>query len=170
MNKATCVVALVAALGSALPALAAELREGSARELAIPPLAAARGIYRTSGVSDNGAGPNVGRATSFHCSNLSPVAAQIEFRIRNHDGTFAADKIFSVNSFNTFTASTHFTAVFFDDAVLSPGTLIDQGTASIFSTTPQLVCSAMIVDASSPTPVGISLHLQRFQVLPGSQE
>lgn len=173
MSKAAYVVALVAGLASALPALAVERKENSGvRELA-PPLPVAspsKGIYWISGIRDSGSGPNQGVATSFHCTNESTARGALEFRIRNFDGIFVADRAFIIVPGHTFTASTHFTNVFVEDAILSPGSTIDQGTAVIFSTTPQIVCSVMIVDASAPTPVGISLHLQRFQVLPGTEE
>ncbi|HET7681127.1 MAG TPA: hypothetical protein VFK79_13470, partial [Xanthobacteraceae bacterium] len=68
------------------------------------------------------------------------------------------------------TLSTHFTRMFFEDAVLSPGEAINQGQAEIFATSVDIFCSVMIVDAEVVFPEGIELHLVRFNPMPGTLE
>ncbi len=173
MSKAACVLALLAGMASVLPALAIERTENSgAPELATPLTVRSQGkdTHKTSGIRDTGSGPNQGVATTFHCTSESSVQEKLEFLLRNFDGRIVSDQAFIIDPASTFTASTHTTSAFVEDAVLSPGVNIAQGAAVIISTTSQIVCSVMIVDASAFTPVGISLHLQRFHVLPGTEE
>jgi hypothetical protein len=60
--------------------------------------------------------------------------------------------------------------LFFEDAVLSPGEVINQGSAEILASSIEVFCSAMIVDADVNFPEDIALHLVRFNAIPGSQE
>jgi hypothetical protein len=65
--------------------------------------------------------------------------------------------------------STHGTAIFSDFA-LAPGTAINQGSAVIQSTSVNVHCSGMIVDAAATVPQGIALHMVRLNPAPGTQE
>lgn len=128
-------------------------------------------IYHISGVTDTGDDPNVGVATSIHCTNFGTVPETVKFVIRFNGGTAATSRSTTLNPGETKTASTHFTVLFFDDLVLTPGIPIRQGDAAIVTTSPQKVfCSAMIVDASILSPEGISLHMVRLNPITGSQE
>jgi hypothetical protein len=62
------------------------------------------------------------------------------------------------------------TRLFFEDAILSPGEAIEQGSAEILATSIQVFCSAMIISAAANVPEGIELHLVRLNAIPGSQE
>src|SRR5215216_127602 len=117
-------------------------------------------IYRTSGVIDSGSGPNLGVATSFHCTNLSGVTETVRIVVRESNGAVVGNVEVSLLSFHTVTFSTHLT-ILFSDIVLQMGPVI-RGTAVVASTTTFIFCSAMIVDAAASTPIGISLHLVRF--------
>jgi hypothetical protein len=127
-------------------------------------------IYRVSGVRDDGQGPQLGVATSFHCTNWSNLPEKLAISVYNFNGTLARARSFIVNSHHTFTVSTHETKIFSEDVFLSPGVDIDQGYAQILSTTTNIYCSAMIVDAASSSPTGIELHLVRFNPYPGSTQ
>ncbi|HET6378524.1 MAG TPA: hypothetical protein VFG05_09505 [Methylocella sp.] len=127
-------------------------------------------IYRVSGVRDDGQKPELGVATSFHCTNWSNLPEKLAIAVYNFNGGLARARSFIVNSHHTFTVSTHRTKIFSEDAVLSPGVDIDQGYAQIHSTTTNIYCSAMIVDAASSAPAGIALHLVRFNPYPGSTQ
>ncbi len=131
-------------------------------------------IYRVSGVTDNGSAPALvnassGVATSFHCSNFSGIDEKLKFVIRAAEPT--TTKIIVIPAGKTITASTHGTVVFNDDLFLSPGVVIQQGAAIISATSAQTIfCSAMILDANNPVPVGIALHMVRFNPANGTQE
>jgi hypothetical protein len=127
-------------------------------------------IYRLSGVSDNGGAPERGRATSFHCTSGSTVNETLVIRVRDFDGDIVGARSIIIAPNRTRTLSTHFTRMFFEDATLSPGEAINQGSAEILATSVQVFCSAMIVDAEVNFPKGIALHLVRFNAIPGSQE
>ena len=127
-------------------------------------------IYRASGVRGTSGAPQTGTATSIHCTNTSTVNENLVIVVRNIDGTIISNSTFSVAPFWTFTASTHDTAVFVEGALLSPGVGINQGVVSIASTTLNMHCTAMILDAASATPVGIALHMVRFNPAPGTME
>ena len=162
-------VVAVAIISAILPAQAQD-RAGRAQSAGAPlaitdPL---KLIYRVSGVADNGGGANAGVATAFHCTNFSQVTETISFVVRNFDGTKKADQSFALASLATGTASTHITALFVDGP-LATG-LINQGSAQIQSTSLQVHCSAMIVDAAATVPQGIALHMVRINPASNSQE
>lgn len=127
-------------------------------------------IYRVSGVRDSGSGAGVGVATSFHCSNFGSVAEIIRIVVRHADGGIAASRTFQINSGSTFTASTHATNLFSDNAFLAMGEAITQGLVTIQSTSLQVHCSAMIVDATASVPQGIALHMVRVNPVLNTQE
>jgi hypothetical protein len=126
-------------------------------------------IYRVPGVRDDGGGFDAGTATTFHCSNFSNVSEKLAFQIRQSNGPVIKDVAFNVPAFGTFTVSTHFTAAYPDDGVLGTG-VVQQGSASIRSTTTLMICSAMTINASTTYPLGVDLHMVRFNVRSGSTE
>lgn len=171
MKLASSILAL-ATLAMVLPAQAASYKEGAAplvtAEAVNSPL---KPIYRVSGVTDDGDSPGLGLATSFHCTNFGNVAEKLRFIIREPNGD-ATTKTVTVDEGRTFTASTHFTDVFFEDLVLTPGLEIRQGSAIIAATsTSTIFCSAMIVEADLTNATdGVSLHMVRFNPAPNTQE
>lgn len=172
MNKAFWLLGL-AFVGFAFPADALDRAQmpNSTRlerpEATTDPL---KGIYRVSGVRDNGGAINTGVATSFHCTNFSTVTENIRYLILNFNGIVVADVTATVASFRTHTASTHGTVMFNEDAFLSTGTVIEQGFAIIQATSPKVFCSAMIIDAAAAVPNAVSLHMVRVSPVPGTQE
>ena len=157
----------VAILSAILPAQAQDKpRQANAPFAITSPL---KTIYRVSGLRDNGGGAELGVAASFHCTNFSAVPERIKFLIRDDDSTVRANVNFDLTAFRTWTASTHFTGVFAEDASLATG-ILNQGSAIIQSTSPNVHCSAMIVDAAAAVPEGIALHMVRFNPATGSQE
>jgi hypothetical protein len=128
-------------------------------------------IYRISGIADSGSAAGAGQATTIMCTNLSTVTETLSIVVRNFNGVVVVPNTNNPVSPNrTLTLSTHFTNMFFDDVVLSPGIVINQGSAIIRSTTTNMICSAMIVDAASAAGQGIGLHMVRVNPLAGSQE
>jgi hypothetical protein len=120
-------------------------------------------------VTDNGGAANQGVATVFHCTNFSGVTEIIRFVTRGQAGALLSNAPFSVPHLVTVTASTHGTALFADIGLGGTG-LVQQGTTAIAATSVNVICTAMIVDAASITPVGIALRGVRFNPAPGSQE
>jgi hypothetical protein len=125
--------------------------------------------YFVSGVADDGGGNNVGMATSFPCTNLDRATQTISFVVHASDGAVVGRGSAAVAPKQTITASTHRTLLFVDDVILATGGVL-QGYATISATSPNLVCSAMIFDASLTVPNGIALHLQRRAPLAKTQE
>jgi hypothetical protein len=125
-------------------------------------------LYRISGVTDNGADQS-GVATTILCTNWNPVAEAIQITFRSHTGAvlFASPK-FPVAARATFTLSTHGTRLFTEN--FFPTGTINQGSAVVLGTSPQISCSAMIVDAAATAPIGIALHMVRFNAPAGTQE
>jgi hypothetical protein len=64
--------------------------------------------------------------------------------------------------------STHPTTIFIESN-LATGTF-SQGTTAIAATSINVICTAMIVDAASASPIGIALRGIRFNPIPGAQE
>jgi hypothetical protein len=169
MNNLGRIVA-IAAIAFALPVHAQDRAPQDAG--ATPPAAVGGPLaltYVISGVRDDGGAENVGSATTFHCTNTSPVAEQIQFVLRNFNGIIAANITVTVGSANTHTKSTHGTAITEDLPHLSPGVAINQGMMFIFATSQFVFCTAVTVDAANPN-VGFALHMVRFQPLSGTQE
>jgi hypothetical protein len=155
MMKFLCSLVAVTALACMLPAQAATTD---------PEII----IYRASGVIDTGSASGAGVATVFQCTNVSTVSENLRFVIRNFNSIIVANQVFTVPSFFSQTASTHFTNLYVN-ATLAPGTSIN-GTVAIAATTPNMFCTARTVDASASVPSGIILPMVRFNPMAGSEE
>ena len=127
-------------------------------------------LYRVPGVTDDGSAPdNFGVATVFHCTSFSGVNEILRVVIRDTGTTLRSNVNIVMPHLSTGTLATHKTALFDNELTLITG-IIKQGTAAIAATSTSIVCTAMIVDAASTTPVGIALRMIRFNPAPGSQE
>jgi hypothetical protein len=172
MKSIVSVFVAVGLLAALLPAQAQQQRpypEGAApqpRAIGDP----ARRIYRVSGVRDNGGGAEGGQATSFHCTSVSTVDERLVIRVRDFNGAIVGERSIEISPNRTRTLSTHLTRLFFEDAIISPGEAIEQGSAEILATSSEVFCSVMIISAAANVPEGIELHLVRFNAIPGSQE
>src|SRR5262249_9735817 len=115
---------LLAAVTIAMPVHAQD-RANEAQLLAGPFSVTSRVIviYRTSGVRDDGGAFNTGVATSFHCTNLSSQNELLTILVRKFDGSIVANAQFTLSPDRTWTASTHGTVAFNEDAFLSQGTI-----------------------------------------------
>src|SRR4051812_43435354 len=117
-------------------------------------------IYRFPGVVDK-AGVNAGEATVFHCTNFSGMTENVRIVIRIDDGQLVANWLFPIDHLATLTATTHFTNLHRQNSVKfllgAAGATIPPGTAAIAATSINVICTAMIVDGASFTPVGIAL-------------
>jgi hypothetical protein len=164
-------IAAVALLAAMLPAHAQRAYpEGAAPAAPLATTDPLVRLYRISGVRDNGAGADGGVATSFHCSSFSTVDEKLRITLRNFNHTQVANRTVTIHPLDTVTLSTHFARIFTEDLQLSPGVNINQGSAEIFATSVDIVCSAMIIDAAVAFPDGVALHMVRFNAAPGTQE
>ncbi len=157
-------IAAIALLAASLPAHAQSAQDakdvGDKRKV----------IYRVAGVRDNGGLANAGIATLFQCTNLSPLDEMFEFNLRSSSGETISSQGFIFGPRISFTVATHTTLAFIETAVMKPGTVISTGVMTIFSTNINAVCNAMIVDASTASPQGIALHMQRYNPIAMTQE
>ena len=119
---------------------------------------------------DDGGITNSGVATSVHCTNFTAADQQVQYIVRNWNGSLLANHTFVLPARRTFTASTHGTFLFDESAILTPATVIRPGSMIIRATTPKVHCSAMIVDAGSAVPNGIALSLTRLNQEKNAQE
>ena len=128
-------------------------------------------IYRIAGVIDDGAPANTGIATTVSCTNFKASAAQVQFVVRREDGSVQDNPAFNILARRTFTASTHATFLVAENAILTPATVIRQGSMIIRATTPKVHCFAMIVDAGSAIPTfAVALSLTRLNQEKNAQE
>jgi hypothetical protein len=169
MKLARWIIA-AAAIASILPANA---QERATRGVLFPPTTSPTDpillIYRASGVRDDGSGPSAGVATVFLCTNLSSANELLTVLVRNFDGTLLASSTVGIGSAQTYTMSTHGIVAFFSDQNLATG-LVDQGYVAIGSTTTEMTCSVLIVDAANSKPAGLPLHMVRYNPSPGTME
>jgi len=126
-------------------------------------------IYRFPGVYDDGSGPQAGNATSFHCTNFSGNTENIRIVVRDSAGGLKSNTPFQIEHLNSRTASTHNTAIYFENQDLGTG-FITQGTAAIAATSINVICTAVTIDAGSQSAAGFALRGIRFSPVPGSQE
>lgn len=132
--------------------------------------AASISLYVVPGVVDSGDGPGSGIATTVMCTNHSGAAQRIEFWIRQSP-TSVTQASLQVPNGHTVTASSHNTAAFVEDVLLSPGTRITRARLSVIGTSRYIFCSALIVDASGVPPSFMdALHMVRFSPVSGVHE
>ncbi len=125
-------------------------------------------LYRFPGVRDNGGGTFSGMATLFDCTNFSGVLETIRIVVRDQSTGVVANTTANISHLANLGFSTHL-AVISGVFNLNTGAILG-GTAAIAATSTSIVCTAMIVDAASASPVGIALHGIRFSPIPGSEE
>jgi hypothetical protein len=126
-------------------------------------------IYRASGVTDDGQGEEVGIATAFHCTNFSNKKVRIKFLLRGRDGALVSAKFGEILPKATYIATTHDTQIFGSDVFLSEG-ISFEGSIQIAATHPNVLCSAMIVDATTDETMGMNLPMVRYNPAPGTTE
>jgi hypothetical protein len=127
-------------------------------------------IYRISGVADSGGAAQTGLVTAFHCTNFSGVPENIRVVVRTTGSGLLANSALIVSHLSTATWTTRETALFFETSVMNAAP-IGQGTAAIAATSVNVLCTAMLLDASKAfEPQGIKLHMLRFSPIAGTQE
>lgn len=125
-------------------------------------------IYRVPGIRSDAAGSNSGSATTFLCTNYSSTEEKFEIRIFKSGISNPTIFEFILPSRTAEVVSTKGT-VAFSELILPIGEL-ELAMAVIHSSTTNLHCSAMVHNAATAAPVGINLHMVRFNAHPGSVE
>lgn len=151
--------------------LEAEGGNGNQQLSSVSPQAASdalKVIYRVPGVRSQGTTDNVGAATTFICSNYSDTNEKIAFWFirKGYPTPLKFEALMLPRTTDVF--STKKTNAF-GQYVLAMGDL-SRTMAIILSSTTNLHCTAMIHNAGTYIPVGIDLHLVRFNAHPGSVE
>ena len=126
-------------------------------------------IYIGSGVRDDGSVSHAGTATTFHCSNVSGVTAQIRFLVLGASGIVEGNHTRAVSHGQTVTISTHDTVTWFETTELNTG-LVNEGVINIESTQSGVFCTAKTIDAALVSPVGVPIDLVRVNPHPGTVE
>jgi hypothetical protein len=126
-------------------------------------------IYVGSGVRDNGGAENAGTATTFHCSNVSGVTAQVRLSVLSSGGVVLSDPTFTLLNGRTLTVSTHNTLTYAETGNMATS-VVAEGAINIESTQSAVFCNAKTINAASASPVGVPIDLVRVNPHPGTVE
>ena len=128
-------------------------------------------LYVFPGLFDNGGAGQMGVASVFHCSNFSAAPQTVQVVVFNYNATPVANMSALIGSTSTFTFATKDTALYSEDLILNTGAVY-QGVGGILGSSPSIVCTAQVLDASTAIhgPTGINLHGMRFNPQPGTME
>jgi hypothetical protein len=137
-------------------------------QVTVPAQAAVGGpeviIYRVSGVVDD----NNVLATSFHCTNFSGVTETVRVAVRALNGALVANVPVNVAHLSTTILSTHDVFIY-GDISMATGAIVG-GTAAIAATSVNVTCTAMQIQTNVTNPVGIALHMTRFNPISATEE
>lgn len=130
-------------------------------------------IYVGSGVRASSSGAFVGVATTFQCSNVSGVAANVRFLILSQTGSALDSVTLTVAHGGTLTVSTHNTIAYTENFFFDfedPDVQLNSGAVNIESTQSAVFCNAKTLRAASVEPVGSWLPLVRVNPHPDTME
>ena len=128
-------------------------------------------IYRFPGLKDDGGADNVGVATVFNCTNFSGAFENIRFVGRNEVGGLLNNTLVQFFAHLASLAVTSHVVAAYSGFVPKLNTqAVSSGTVAIAATSTNIICTAMIIDAANPKPVGVALRGIRFSPVPGSEE
>jgi len=122
-------------------------------------------LYQFSGVADDGemGSSNRKKATSIHCTNVDTTDVQVEVQIYQWNGTdvYTGTLIMPPNRTSTF--STQNTFLYYEDVFIGGGTpAIFQGSGRVLTDSPEVICSAQVLDPLNYPPVFVS-GLEMYQ-------
>jgi hypothetical protein len=117
---------------------------------------------------DDGAADNSGIATSFNCSNVSGLSAQVRFLVLGPSGAVEANVTATIPHGATSTASTHLSASYSTNVPLATG-VVSQGAVNIESTQSGVFCNAIVTDAADAGN-GFDINMVRVNPHPGTVE
>jgi hypothetical protein len=162
--------ALLSAALDAGSAMAQSRVEGKAPQVrAFPNLTR---IYRFTGLVTTSLSSSTGAQVSVTCTNWSPTATTtVRYLFRDFNGTVVGDTSVNLTPLRTLTVSTQFTAFYFEDAVVTLSSTLDQGSLEILATAAPIHCNANVVDAAhSPPSFEIELSRTRNSQESGAHE
>jgi hypothetical protein len=126
-------------------------------------------LYLFPGLFDNGGAAQMGVASAFHCSNFSGTPQTVQVVVYNYNSTIVANMSALIGQTSTSTFATKDTALYSEDLILNTGAVY-QGLGVILGSSPGIVCTAQVLDASKAIPTGIDLHGMRLNPVPGTAE
>lgn len=125
-------------------------------------------IYVGSGVLDDGGVSDAGTASSFFCSNVSGLTAQVRVLILNENGAAVGNSAATTLPHGiTLVFSTHGTPLF--ESVIGTG-LLNAGVVNIESTQSGVFCRGAVVNAAGPRQGSSPVALVRVNAHPGTAE
>jgi hypothetical protein len=127
-------------------------------------------IYVFTGVRSTSFTANTGVQTSVHCTNTASVTRQVRFLVRNFNGAIVDDNTLNILPFRTLTYSTDGTALYNEDIFGTLSATVGQGSMIIQATNPAIFCNAVVVDARSAYPNGVTLTGVRLNAAAGTME
>ena len=126
-------------------------------------------IYIGTAVRDDGSTGFAGVSTTFHCSNVSGLSAQIRFLVLNGNGSVVGNHTATVAHGVTYAVSTHEAGAYAEDHLLNTG-LVDEGLVNIESTQSGVFCRGATTKSAIGEPDGVVLFLVRVNPHPGTVE
>ena len=138
------------------PPASEEPGEIGAFGLANPPPAGFSVLYMFTGAANDTAATGTNRqiATSVHCTNFGSTSIQATLEIFPQSGGTLNSNTLTISSNETETWSTQFTAVY-RETTLGTG-ILEQGSGRVLATSPQLICTAQVLDPLTDPPAFIS--------------
>lgn len=124
-------------------------------------------IYRIPGVVASGTNSQ-GAATTVRCTSFSSVFETVRAVVVDQLGANVRAQSASVTPKGSVTFSTNIINSTPGGNLGSPAIVV--GAIKISSTSPQVHCTAMIVDAAATIPTGVALHVVRTAPLQGTAE
>jgi hypothetical protein len=166
-------MAAIALIAASLPSQAQKAAiENSAPALPVDSPAAAiplKTIYRVAGIYDSGGGFNEGWSTAIHCSNFNAIAEQLRYNVRDEVGGVKFNRTYTIAPMATFYVVTHHVNWLIGaDVQMNIGHV--GGSLTIASSSTNIICNAMIIDATFEGGSGIALHMVRYNPIAGTQE
>jgi hypothetical protein len=126
-------------------------------------------IYYAVGVFDSGGPPMEGTATAVSCSNLSTADTTVKWLVYNENGGLVGHTTRTLGGRRSHTVATRRVYLLGAEG-LGTSAILDGGFFFVQATRSEVFCSAMIIDAKSPTISGIDLHMVRLNAHPGTVE
>ena len=156
-SRLLALTTLTAAILSVTTIAHAAPREAEGAAKSVRTFPALTRIYRFTGLVTTSLDQNTGVQVSAQCTNWHPSQRLVRYIVRNFDGAIVATAgPFPLAPFRTFTYSTQFTDLFFDDTVAAPPVLLRQGSLDILASGPEVHCQAELVDAAGTSAYDVT--------------
>jgi hypothetical protein len=126
-------------------------------------------IYIGGGIVDSGGTLATGKASVFHCANVSGFTATVRVLVLNENGSPRGNFTTNVPHAGAITVATHPTNAYIAHHNINTGSLAP-GAVNIESTQSGVFCTAETINAADTVPVGVTRNLVRVNPHPGTVE